>query len=286
MSSSTTAGRATDVEATALNDAQVAGYLARLGLTGPVAPTADWLERLHRAHVLAVPFENLDIHLDRPIRLDLDALFDKVVVDRRGGICYELNELFRGLLDSVGFRVTTVSGRVWLPDGSLSPPVDHSALLVDLDGTWLVDVGYGDAFTIPHRLGDEWSEPDRRLRTVPTTGGWRLEMDEGEGWAAVYDLDPTPRRLDEFVARCRWHETDPASFFRQVPVVTRATAAGRVAVVGGSFQVRSDGARTEQPVTEEGEITSEVQDHFTSTLVEKLAGVLASPQRDERGGSS
>src|SRR5262245_27861823 len=123
-------------------------YLGRIGYTGSRAPTLEVLRALHRAHLYAVPFENLDIHAGRRIVLDQDALFQKVVTHRRGGFCYELNGLFAALLRKLGFDVTLLSGRVH-NDGGFGPEYDHMTLLVKLDGRWLADVGFGSSFHDP-----------------------------------------------------------------------------------------------------------------------------------------
>ena len=44
-------------------------YLERIGFHGPVRPDLETLRRVHRAHQLAVPFENLDVQLERPATL-------------------------------------------------------------------------------------------------------------------------------------------------------------------------------------------------------------------------
>ena len=105
-------------------------YLHRLGVRGPVPPTAKTLHQLHEAHLLAVPFENLSIHWQEPIVLSDDALFEKIVVRRRGGFCYELNGLFAALLRSLGFNVTMLSAEVADDRGEFGPPFDHLALAV------------------------------------------------------------------------------------------------------------------------------------------------------------
>src|SRR4051794_25362765 len=94
-----------------MNDADAAAYLDRIRHTGSRAPTIEALRALHRAHLHAVPFENLDIHLGRPIRLDPGAFFRKIVGERRGGFCYELNGLFAELLAALGFEVSLLSAR-------------------------------------------------------------------------------------------------------------------------------------------------------------------------------
>src|ERR1043165_756885 len=115
-----------------VNPAQLAAYLARIGVPGPAGADPDALRRLHRAHLAAVPFENLSIHLGEPISLAEDDLLDKIVARRRGGFCYELNGAFALLLESRGAQVTRAAARVYDGEGRLGPPFDHLALVVRL----------------------------------------------------------------------------------------------------------------------------------------------------------
>src|SRR5262245_65352716 len=108
----------------------VAEYLERLAAPRPAAADEAALRTLHRAHLLAVPFENLDIHLGRPIRLEPEALFQKIVHERRGGFCYELNGLFAQLLEALGYEVTRLSARVYSSSSELGPESVHLALRV------------------------------------------------------------------------------------------------------------------------------------------------------------
>src|SRR5207253_418182 len=80
----------------------LAAYLARIGLEGDLAPSVDVLRRIHRAHATAIPFENLDIQLGRPILLDTPSLEAKLVRANRGGYCFEQNHLLMAALRSVG----------------------------------------------------------------------------------------------------------------------------------------------------------------------------------------
>src|SRR5436853_6959712 len=111
----------------------VAAYLQRINYNGPMKPTAETLRHLHRAHLLTVPFENLDIHLGREIVLDAERIVAKVVEQRRGGFCYELNGAFAGFLVALGFDVKMLAAGVGRADGSFGPLFDHMALLVQLD---------------------------------------------------------------------------------------------------------------------------------------------------------
>src|SRR5579871_4115487 len=87
-------------------------YLTRINYHGGLEPTLPTLQALHETHLLAIPFENLSIHYQQPIRLQEEALFDKIVYQRRGGFCYELNGLFAWLLRELGFQVTLLSAGV------------------------------------------------------------------------------------------------------------------------------------------------------------------------------
>ena len=87
-------------------------YLARINLPSPPEPTLSGLKRLHRAHLLAVPFENLEVQLGRRVGTALPPIYEKIVENRRGGWCYEMNGLFGWALSELGFRVTRLAGGV------------------------------------------------------------------------------------------------------------------------------------------------------------------------------
>lgn len=112
-------------------------YAERIGVGWPVDPTPDNLDRLILAHQLSVPYENIDCHdLGMVPRLDLGSLFHKVVVERRGGYCLELNRLFKGLLDEARYETYAVSCRArhnGLPEG----PMLHRGTIVVADGRHL-----------------------------------------------------------------------------------------------------------------------------------------------------
>lgn len=258
----------------------VGRHCDRAGVPVPAAPTTDWLRRLHLAHLARVPFENLDIHAGVPIVLEPEHLVAKVVDQGRGGYCYEVNGALAELLGAVGYEVELAQCRVAGDDG-WSPAFDHLALLVrgvgdEPDRTpWLVDVGFGDSFVLPHRLGSTWSEPTCNFRTVPDGDGWRLDRDRGDGFAPQYLLDPTPRRLEEFAPRSRWHETSPDSPFRRKPMATLATAAGRVTVAGERLIVTSGADREERELPDAEERRAAVHAWFGSAVADALEVALS-----------
>src|SRR5688572_12691144 len=156
-------------------------YLRRIGYQGPRTPTLETLKALHRAHLLSVPFENLDIHFGTRIALDGEKLADKILTRSRGGFCYELNGLFGELLRSLGFRVDLLSARVADAEGSFGPEFDHLTLLVHLDSPWLADVGFGDSFRLPMRLehGFELTDESGTYR-LAHDGEWTVLKKEGD----------------------------------------------------------------------------------------------------------
>jgi N-hydroxyarylamine O-acetyltransferase len=228
----------------------VVRYLERIGYTGPTTPTPETLVALQRAHLLAVPFEALDCFLEIPIRLEPGALFDKVIIRRRGGFCYELNGLFGELLSALGFRVRRLAARPFTAGapGGLAPPFAHMALLVELDRRWLTDVGFG-FFT---------REPlDVDRREIQIAGGRQYRVSEEEGGLVVEDLGMarrwgyaftlTPHALGDYAEQCRIYSTDPESGFVKRAVVSRAFEDGwitvtREEVIGGRGGTRLDRA--------------------------------------------
>ncbi len=243
----------------------VNAYLERIGYQGSTAPTFDTLRAIHRAHLLSVPFENLDIARGRKIVLDEEALIRKIVERRRGGFCYELNGAFAALLRSLGFQVTLLSARVARDAGGEAPEFDHLCLRVDLDEPWLADVGFGDSFLEPLRLlaDVEQIDPAGMFRIVQRGDRLQLEKMEPEGsWKRQYTFTQQPRRLDEFADMCRYHRTSPESSFTRKSICTKATNDGRVTLADMKLIITNKGGRTETLLASEQERNDALKEHF------------------------
>ena len=243
----------------------IPAYLKRIAYTGLLDVSPDTLRALHLAHLYTVPFENLDIHLGRPLSLDDAALFDKVVTRRRGGFCYELNGLFCALLRDLGFRVTMLSAEVARQAGGFSPPYDHLALRVDLDGPWLADVGFGDGFRLPVRLDEaaDQAQGDSAYLIIPD-GDYRvlLRRDVGGDWTPQYRFTLQPHALADFAERCRFHQTSPHSHFTQARICTLATPSGRVTLSGMRLIVTTPAGRTETDLPSEAAYAAALRGRF------------------------
>jgi N-hydroxyarylamine O-acetyltransferase len=229
-------------------------YLERIGAARPAAPDLDGLRELQLAHLYAVPFENLSIHLGESIVLDQEALVDKVVRRRRGGFCYELNGAFKALLTELGYRVSLLSARVHGKDGRPGPPLDHMALRVDLAEPWLVDVGFGQFATGPLRLNDRDDQPE----------GYRIteELDVVSEGKPVYRIDPGVYELADFVPTCWWQQTSPDSHFRRSLTCSILTSTGRATLSGDRLIITEDAERTERTLATDAEILAAYRTYF------------------------
>jgi N-hydroxyarylamine O-acetyltransferase len=212
----------------------------------------ETLRGLHKKHLLSVPFENLDIHLGRPIVLSEDAFYEKIIIHYRGGFCYELNGSFAALLTRLGFQVTMLSARVASKSGGFSPEFDHMTLLVALKGRWLVDVGFGDSFTEPKRLDYSGPQSDNgRVYRITRRSGERLLSRwsaERRLWEPQYMFSLRPRKLEDFVRRSRYQETSPSSHFKKGRLCTLLTQNGRVTLTDEKLIVTRWRRRSERPV--------------------------------------
>jgi N-hydroxyarylamine O-acetyltransferase len=244
----------------------IKAYLERINYRGSLAPTADTLRDLQVAHLLAVPFENLSIHANQAIILDDEALFTKIVENRRGGFCYEANGLFAALLRALGFKVEMLSAGVAREDGGFGPDFDHMTLLVSLDRPWLADVGFGDSFLEPLLLDEprDQVQGTRAYRIQPD--GDRLIMmqrNDGEDWKAQYQFSLQPHRYADFAEMCHYHQTCPQSHFTKSRVCSRATPEGRITLSDMRLIVTSgNGERQERTLTSEEEYAEILRDEF------------------------
>ena len=256
---------------------QTASYLERIGFRHrqtDLAPTLELLSALHLSHLYAVPFENLDIALDRPIELDFAALYGKIVTRRRGGFCYELNGLFAWLLESLGFKLSRLSARVCGDEGP-GPEFDHMLLLVDLGEPWIADVGFGDSFLEPLPLDSSpRQQSDGHYRLRRDGDAWTLDQRRGgSDWAPQYVFTLDEHSLGDFHPMCQFQQTSPASPFTRKSVCSRATPEGRVTLSNGRFIVTANGQREERAVRDIGDYRALLRAHFGFNLDE-------SPQAD------
>jgi N-hydroxyarylamine O-acetyltransferase len=244
----------------------VQAYLDRIGYRGPLTVTAETLRALQVAHLQRVPFENLSIHARQPIVLDDGSLFDKVVVRRRGGFCYELNGLFAALLRALGFQVAMLSAGVARADGTFSPEFDHMALLITLEERWLADVGFGDSFRDPLRLDERGEQPEGpRAFRIDADGDLLLLLRRDgaeEPWQPQYRFTLQPYEYADYAGMCRYHQTSPESHFTQRTLCSLATPEGRVTLSGMRLIITRGNERHERTLESEEERAALLRESF------------------------
>lgn len=248
----------------------VPAYLARIAYDGPVAPTLSVLQALHLAHLRTVPFENLDIHLGRPISLAEEDLFAKVVGRRRGGFCYELNGLFAALLREIGYEVTLLAAQFPLPDGREPIEFDHLVLRVAAPGMApvLADVAAGrNGIVGPLVIGSDAAQAQPaagasfRLQSEGSIT-WLLRQEPGGEWERSYRFTWRPRQLTDFDAGSRYHQTSPDSGFTQKRICTLMTPNGRVTLADNLLITTRNGDRHEQLLPDDEAWLAALGAHF------------------------
>jgi N-hydroxyarylamine O-acetyltransferase len=252
----------------------IEGYLKRINYSGPLEPTPETLRALQVAHLLAVPFENLSIHAGEPIVLEEDALFGKIVENRRGGFCYEANGLFAGLLRALGFEVDMLSAGVAHREGGFGPDFDHMTLMVTLAERWLVDVGFGESFVEPLLLDarEEQVQGTRSFRIVPDNDYLILQRrDLGGDWEPQYRFTLQPHTFTDYEQMCHFHQTSPDSHFTKAPLCSLLTSDGRITLSGLRLITTSPQQRDDHPL--------ENRDAFNRLLRDQFGIVMKNPVR-------
>lgn len=193
-------------------------YFARIGFQAKAVPTLETLQRIHLLHTCSIPFENLDVLLGRTIRLELDNVFEKLVVAGRGGYCYEQNALLRAALEDIGFEVEDLAARVLITQPPEMPPRTHRLLLVTINQQrYLADVGFGGkTLTSPLRLETDVEQPTAHgvYRLTHLESDYLLSIKQPDGWMPLYRFDLQPQYFSDFQVANHYVSTWPESYFR------------------------------------------------------------------------
>ena len=224
-------------------------YLERINYPGEIKPAIENLSALQEAHLMAVPFENLDIM--RGVKIDLNNLYHKIVIHKRGGFCYELNGLFYQLLKQLGFNVKMVSANVYNSDTKkYGADFDHMAIISEFSGSrFLVDVGFGEFALHPLKieLKREAHDPRGIFSMEAFDKGYIVvKKKNAEGkFVPEYIFSETERRLEEFKGMCIYHQTSPESHFTQKSICSLPTRDGRITFTGNVLKMNKNGVITE-----------------------------------------
>lgn len=232
---------------------QARAYLARIGFSGRLDGSSAALAQLQERHLHAVPYENFDILQGIPLSLEVDDLYRKIVDQRRGGYCFELNALFRWLLEEVGYPVTSLMARFWRDEPNPPPKRRHHVLRVEAEGrSYLCDVGVGGIVPrrpvemLPHAAQTQGSEV-YKLEQEPFFGWMLYEFVQGS-WRQLYSFSDEPQLAKDFITTNYWCERSPESLFTKGAMAALRTREGRVTVSGDEFRIFSgDSVETFKP---------------------------------------
>lgn len=233
-------------------------YLRRIEYGGPLSPTRQTLHNLHRAHLLAIPFENIDVQIRERRPFTMEAAYEKIVKERRGGWCYEMNGLFALILRELGFTFDLVAGAVGRDKHGDSALFNHLAILVHLEKTYLADVGFAGTLTpLPLRAGEH---NDGRMTFALTQHGewWRFHSPDG----VTFDFTATPRQFKDFEHKARLLASTAESFFVQNLVVMQLTEDGDRTLVNAKFKAQSATEILEETAPTAGEFARILDEEF------------------------
>ena len=226
-------------------------YLQRLGFDAPPAPTLETLRQLQLRHTGAFPFENLTTLLGEPVLIDLPSIEQKVLHGGRGGYCYELNNLFLALLQTLGFDARGITGRVVMnqPEGTWTART-HRLSLVSLDGVrYITDVGFGGMVpTAPLMLDTEAEQltPHEPYRIERHADGYTLRANVGGEWRAMYIFDLQRQENIDYTLGNWYVSTHPESPFVKQLMVARTGEGWRRTLNNGSFAIHRMGGESER----------------------------------------
>lgn len=253
-----------------LTPAELEAYFQRIGHAGPRDSSLATLTALHRAHVLAIPFENIDVQFARPLSTDGGAAFAKLVEARRGGWCYEQNGLFARALAALGFPVTRLSGGVMRALRGEEAMGTHLCLKVGVEGRdYLADVGFGSTQLEPVPLEEHgWDQAPMAGRVQRTADGlWQFAIESGP-MPLSYDFHAEPADEALLASLCDWQARDPESIFVQNLVVQQRLADGHLMLRGKVLTETGPQGSSERELASAEELVDLLRTRFALDLPE------------------
>ena len=225
-------------------------YFARIGYSGPPAPTLETLCALHLLHTAAIPFENIDPVMGRPVPLDLASLEKKLIHQRRGGYCFEQNSLFLHVLWAMGYKAAGLSARVLRGRPEHLSPRSHMLMRIWLpQGEYVADVGFGSlTLTAPLRLHDESEQetPHGLFRIVKAGDEFEQLAPQEGGWQTQYRFTLHEQQMQDYEALNWYRATHPQSPFVVNLIGARPLPGKRLSLRNNQFTVRYAGGRMER----------------------------------------
>lgn len=240
-------------------------YLKRINYNGSLTIDENLLAELHKRHVYQVPFENLDVYFKRIFDLGIENVYRKIVSDKRGGFCYELNLLFNWLLTEIGFTSRIIAARIFNEDGTLGPAFDHMSVYVKTQRNFLVDVGYGDLFITPIEIKTGVQHDGRNYFKIDelTQQEYLVSMSsDGIDYSRRYIFSLNAIKINDFDSICLDKQINPNSYFVKNLICTKPTDTGRLTIFNDKFIEKKDKLKTETPIQDKESLKIYLKDKF------------------------
>ncbi len=251
-------------------------YLKRIDYQHQAAADTKTLFELHHNHVFNVPFENLDVYYKKRFTIEPEAIYQKVVVEHRGGFCYELNQLFHHLLIQLGFNSRVIAARIIDEAGNVGPAYDHMCLHVTTDKEYLADVGYGDLFIQPLELRAGVQSDGRNYFKIERNDqDFLLWMSaDGNDFIKKYSFNLTEAALTDFEKPCLDKQVNPDSYFVKNVVCTKPTPTGRITVFNDKLIEKTKNQRLDSWIANDRELEHYLKTKFGILISQSLNASL------------
>lgn len=249
----------------------VQAYLERIGFDEKVTVSLPCLQKLHKLNLLQIPFENLDMHIGRKITLNPAQFFDKIVHQKRGGFCFELNGLFYELLTHYKYSAKLISCRILdKKNDNFDDEFGHLALMVTLGNkNFLCDVGFGELAFEPLEIQlNKIQEDSRGLFKFERFNKeyLSLSVENKDAFQCKYIFSPVARKLRDFEGMCLYHQTSPLSHFTQNKLISIPTEKGRISLTEKSLKIWSGNETKESAIRNNSEFNTALKKYFQIVL--------------------
>jgi N-hydroxyarylamine O-acetyltransferase len=253
--------------------------LERMGLDpkGDYSPSKENLEKLMFGCFDNIPFEALDCS-DYRRKLDISPahLFDKIVLNRRGGYCFEINGFFFSVLEELGYDCIPLAGRL-LFDRPVFGRMSHRTTVVTIDGRrYLCDVGHGSGLAAdgPLDIDDPGKqELEGKLFRIQQHHGAKFGditlirlQDDGKE-ILVYTTYLTPNTVMDFIPANEMSEIA----FRSRRICRKRVAGGNISVDGKVFRRRTGKETIEVEITGYPHLYQILVDEYGMTTVPRTS---------------
>jgi N-hydroxyarylamine O-acetyltransferase len=257
-------------------------YLHRVGYQGPLEVDEKTLTALHRAHIAAIPFENLDVILGRGIAVDLEHVQAKLVGRARGGYCYEHAMLFGAVVERLGYRVDRLLARTGDPAEHPRPRAHMVLRVATPEQQWLADVGFGSGLLTPLPLVAEAPQRQGAWDYELVRGrdsAWRLREHDGTRWTTILTFTEEPQYFVDIEVANYNTSTDPHSPFVQRPIVVQKDDTSVRRLLGREYSVERPGRATHQRHLDDGEFAGMLRELCPALSEDETATLVAGAGR-------